>query len=195
MYVLKYFFSMNLDYIANMKERRQILLGTLLGKSFIVRLKGRNCFLTAPESLDLNWLNYKANIIDSEKNVFIKDGKRFLWRSRCGIFWNDVYKEFYKNNKKNIEMRILDELRDIGLCAWFLDKGKFKRGKLWLGTTVFGKKGNEVIARYFNEVGMPCKMQPDRNTAKIVFSKYGTKVFIDTIIGACPKFMYYRIDP
>jgi len=177
-----------------MTEQRQIIIGTLLGKSFIVKLKGRSCFLTIPESLDINWINYKAIIIDPEKKAFIKDNKRFLWRSKCGEYWNQIYDEFYNKGQKTIKMSILDELRDIGLATWFLDKGRFIKNRLCLGTTAF-REGNKTIAQYFNEVGMPCEIWPQRDTAKILFSDFGTKVFVDTIIRAVPQFMYYRISP
>jgi hypothetical protein len=177
------------------REQRQIIIGTLLGKSFIVKLKGRNCFLTMPESQDINWLNYKANIIDDSKNVFIKDKKRILWRSKCKICWNQLHDEIYENNKKIVKMKMLDELRDDGLCAWFLDKGKFLKKQVCLGTTAFGLKGNKIIAQYFNEVGIPCKIKKERNTGKILFTKKGTEIFLATIVRAVPQFMYYRMEP
>ena len=176
-------------------EQRQIILGTLLGKSYIVKLKGRNCFITIPESSDINWLNYKASIIDNSKNVFIRDNKRLLWRSRCRLSWNQIYEEFYKNGVKKVTMPILDELRDVGLCTWFLDKGKFIKGQVCLGTTVFGLKGNKIIYQYFNEVGIPCEIKKERDTGKILFTKKGTEVFLATIVRASPQFMYYRMEP
>lgn len=176
-------------------EQRQITIGTLLGKSFIVKLKGRNCFITIPESQDINWLNYKTNIVDNLKNVFIKDNKRVLWRSRCNIYWNKIYEEFYENGKKTIKMKILDELRDNGLCTWFLDKGIFIKNQICLGTTVFGLQGNKIIHQYFNEVGIPCEIKKERNTGKILFTKKGTEVLLATIVRAAPEFMYYRMEP
>lgn len=175
------------------KEQKQIIFGTLLGKAYITQIKRSNYFFTIPESKDLNWLAYKAFIIEKERKTLIKDGKRFVWRSSCNPIWNKIREEFYDNSGKKIKMSLLDQLCDDGLSTWFLDRGKIVGGKLHLGTTVFGYEDNLTIARYFNEVGIPCEVKKERNTAKIIFTKEGTKIFLATISGAVPQFMYYRL--
>lgn len=175
------------------KEQRQIIFGTLLGKSYITQIKRSNYFLTIPESKDLNWLSYKVLIIEESKKNLIKDGKRFIWRSKCSPMWNKIRQEFYDNNGKTIKMSILDQLCDDGLSTWFLDRGEFIGKRVCLGTTAFGYDNNLIIARYFNEVGIPCDIKKERNTAKILFTKEGTKVFLNTIVNAVPECMFYRL--
>jgi hypothetical protein len=173
------------------KQQRQTVIGTLLGKSYITLPKRKNCFLTIPEAEDINWLRYKALIIGG-KDTIIEDKNRFIWRSKCGVEWNDIRQEFY-DDKKKVTMKILDELCDEGLCTWFLDRGKIHRKTLILGTTVFGFEGNLIIHRFFNEVGMPCYIKKERETGKICFTEEGTKTFIGTIRRAIPEFMKHRL--
>jgi hypothetical protein len=177
------------------KQQEQVIFGSLLGNAYIVRPKlGKNSFLAIPEKKNKDWLAYKAFIINKTKNKFIKDTNRLIWRSPCDCVWNQFYNQFY-NKKKTIRMDILDRLYNIALSTWFLDKGFFLGTKICLRTTAFGWEGNEVIARYFNEVGIPCKIRKERNTGKILFTEEGTRVFIDTIINEVPKFMLYRLEP
>jgi hypothetical protein len=179
------------------KLQRQTILGTLLGYGFITKPKlGKNYFLTIPEKHDKNWLAYKAHLIDKTKKTFIQDSNRWVWRSRCREIWNDMYAEFYESGKKIIKMPILDQLFDIALATWFLDKGYFIKDRICLRTTVFGWEGNQTIHRYFNEVGISCKLRKERETGKILFTKEGTQVFLNTIVSQIPKFMLYRLkDP
>jgi hypothetical protein len=176
------------------RQQRQIVLCTLLGKAFITKpVTAKNRFLTIPESEDENWLRYKAFLIDKRKTTTIKDGKRLLWRSSCDPMWDEIYHEFYSKSGKTIKMEILDGLYDEGLSIWFLDKGCFKQGKACLRTTCFGYEGNLIIERYFNEVGMPCSIQKERKTGRILFTEGGTKAFIGTIKHMVPQWMLYRL--
>ncbi len=175
------------------KQQRQIVIGSLLGKAYITKINRKNYFLTIPESVDINWLRYKAIILGGTDGDFVKDGKRTLWRSKCDPIWNKIREEFYDNCSKTITMRILDELYDEGLCVWFLDRGSFLNRKLLLRTTSFGENGNIIIAKYFNEVGIPCEIKKERNTGKILFTDKGTFEFLKLVRRVIPNFMSYRL--
>jgi hypothetical protein len=173
-----------------MRQRQQIILGSLLGKGFISQPNRKNKFLTITESKNLDWLKYKAVIIDSRRSIILKSNKRFIWKSSNTVEWQNYHNLFYQNNKKCITTHILDQLFDEGLATWFLDKGCFIDRKICLRTTIFGLDGNQIIERYFNEVGMQCRIWKDKGTGKIVFSKKGSEIFLSTIGQVLPKFMY-----
>lgn len=177
------------------QQQSQIIIGTLLGKSYITKPRGKTCFLTIPEQDDLNWLKYKAYILDPQKKTLITSGKRTLWRSSSDPIWSHIRSQFYNGGGKIVRAEILEPMHAEAFATWFLDKGFWSRGRICLKTTAYGIEGNKIINRYFNEVDCHCVIRKDRGTARIMFTREGTKVFLKTIVNYIPKFMYYRLEP
>jgi len=177
------------------QQQSQIIIGTMLGKSYITKPKGKTCFLTIPEQHDLNWLKYKAYILEPNKKTLIKNGNRTLWRSSSDPVWHIVRSQFYNNDNKMVKMELLDPCTAEGLAVWFLDKGFWNKGRIGLRTTVYGVEGNAIIHRYFNEVNLQCVIRKDRGTARILFTKKGTIAYLKTIANYVPKFMRPRLEP
>ena len=89
----------------------------------------------------------------------------------------------------------MNQLGDLALATWFLDKGFFiSRKRICFRTTSFGMKGNHVIKRFFNEVEVPCEIRKERNTGRIVFTQQGTLNLLKIIVPSIPDFMYYRLE-
>jgi len=66
------------------------------------------------------------------------------------------------------------------LATWFSDGGsKTGRNKknAYINTTKFGEEGTQTILRYFQEIGMDCTVNHDKNRLKVLFSVDGTGVF------------------
>jgi len=177
------------------KEQRQIIYGSLLGNGYISSPKTAiNKFLTISGNRDLDWLKYKAFKIQRDRGLLVRDNNRWLWRSSCNPVWNEMYDKFYGPKGKMVKMEILDSLCDDALSVWFLDKGFFaSKFRICLRTTAFGYKGNLIMRRFFNEVGIPCEIRKERNTGRILFTEAGTKIFINTIRRVVPEFMAYRL--
>lgn len=134
---------------------KQIIMGTILGGSSLIRPKnGKNCHLFMRSS-NHKWLRYKATELEpfSSPNPFNLDGKTLRWHSSCYPIFNDFYNLFYQDKKKTIKMEILDSLRDIGLAVWFGDCGRIVKDKVIINTNCFGLEGNRIIQQYFKEVG------------------------------------------
>lgn len=178
------------------KEQLQIIYGSLLGGAYISSPKTAvNRFLTIPSIKgDLDWLKYKAFKIQRARGLLVQDRERWVWRSTCNPFWNEMYDKFYDLNGKMVKMEIMDSLCDDALAVWFLDKGFFaSKNRICLRTTRFGYEGNLIMRQFFNEVGIPCEIRKERNTGRILFTEAGTRIFIDTIRRVVPEFMAYRL--
>lgn len=176
----------------------QILLGTILGGSSLVRPpKGRNYYLSM-QSKNSQWLQWKADYMPHYFNDYKMRlyGSTYRCNSICCRKLTDLYGLLYKDNERNITMSILDILQDTGLAIWFLDGGsKTGRGKrnAYLNTTRFGYEGTKIIRQYFNEVNMNCEINRDKKRWKVLFTVEGTICFLKTIAHQFPNFMYNRL--
>lgn len=176
----------------------QVLIGTVLGGSSLVKPpKGVNYYLSM-RSQDQKWLEYKMLEMHSFFPVvkFHKYGTTFRCNSCCHPKISNLYEKIYKNQKREIQMETLDLLTDTAIAVWFLDSGsKTGRSKknAYINTTKFGQEGSQVILKYFNEIGMPCNINHDGNRLKVLFSVQGTEVLLKTIAHRFPTFMYHRI--
>src|SRR5581483_2301925 len=135
--------------------QRQIILGTVLGGSSLVKpKKGRNCYLFM-RSADKSWLKYKAEELASfaSQRPFTIEGNTLRWHSNCYPVFSDYYEKFYKDDKKVVTMDLLDSLRDIGFAIWYGDSGKLKSGQVLLNTNKFGEEGTKIISDYFQQAG------------------------------------------
>lgn len=176
----------------------QVLLGTILGGSSLVRPpKGRNYYVSM-RSNNERWLQWKA---DSMPRYF-KNQKMRLYgqthrcNSSCCEELTELYSTLYSGNERRITMQILDVLQDTGLAVWFLDGGsKTGRGRknAYLNTTRFGYEGTQIVQQYFTEVEMDCTINRDKDRWKILFTVEGTVCLLKTIAHRFPNFMYDRL--
>lgn len=178
--------------------QNQVLLGTILGGSSLVKPpKGKNYYLSM-RSKDEKWLQYKM----AEMFSYFRKPKLHLYNntyranSSCSLKLTEIQSLLYTGNKRTVDMDMLNILRDIGIAVWFLDGGsKTGRGRknAYINTTKFGEDGTKVVLQYFNEVGMACRINRDGNRLKILFTVDGTTVLFKTIAHRFPRFMYHRL--
>jgi hypothetical protein len=177
---------------------RQIIIGTVLGGSSLVKPnKGRNCYLFM-RSADKNWLNYKAGelLSLSSQRPFTQEGNTLRWHSNCYPIFTEYYNKFYGSGKKLVKMDILDALRDIGLAIWYGDCGKFKKGKVVLNTNKFGEDGTQIISNYFREAGIgETSLTKERKYIRLSFSEEATDKFLLVLASRLPDFMHPKLLP
>lgn len=178
--------------------QRQIIIGTILGGSSIVKPKGgRNCYLFM-RSANRNWLNYKAKELFSlgSQRPFTQEGNTIRWHSNCYPIFTEYHNLFYINDKKSVKMEVLDILRDIGLAIWYGDAGKLEKDKVVLNTNKFGEEGNEIIANYFEQAQIgktiPTK---ERKYCRLVFTKEATHNFLVLVADRLPDFLHSQLLP
>lgn len=178
--------------------QKQIVLGGLLGNSYIC--KGRkNDYLCIRHSVNhLPWLRSKALELKdySAKTPWYQYETTCTWRSRSDSIFSEFRKLCYPNGEKEVSMKWLDPLRDIAIAIWYGDSGCLtgRNGKnACLRTQSFGLDGNNIIAKYFNEVGLSCGINKSRKSYVIVFSVKGTKKLMDLISPCLPNSRYFKL--
>jgi hypothetical protein len=129
----------------------------------------------------------------SRKTAYYYKGNIVGWRSICSPIWMEFKKLCYKDKIKTITMEWLDQLRAIGLAVWYGDSGCLvghHKKNACLRTQSFGKTGNEIIAEYFNGVGLPCNINKSKKSYIIVFSVKGTHSFLKLVAPFIHPSMY-----
>lgn len=166
-------------------DQRQIILGTILGGSSIVKpSKGRNCYLSMRSNNPI-WIQCKAQELISfvpETPLLKHQGNYYRWHSKCSPLFNDFYDLFYKDGEKSVSMETLDEIRDIGLAVWYLDCGKLIDGKIEM--KLFGFPDKSVIQRYFEVIGLNNNLVK----TKLMFEKAESERFLKVISEYMPSF-------
>lgn len=176
--------------------QRQIVMGTILGGSSIVKpVKGRNCYLFM-RSRYRDWLVYKSQELKefASQRPFTEEGNTLRWHSNCYPVFNDFRDMFYSQGEdKVIRMEVLDQLRDIGLAVWYGDCGRVKSSKVILNTHKFGEEGSKLVEKYFNEVDIECKIVTERSNFRIQMTNTGSERFLLTIAHRLPDFMHSKL--
>lgn len=178
--------------------QHQILIGTILGGSSLVKPpKGKNYYLSM-RSNNKEWLEYKMQQMpDFFKSSSVhKYGSTYRCNSSCTSDLTNIKNILYSGPDRKITMEILDSLRDIAIAIWFLDGGgKTGRNKknAYLNTTKFGPKGSKTINQYFNEIDIKCNINHDGKRLKVLFSVDSTISLFKIIAHHFPQFMEYRL--
>jgi hypothetical protein len=178
--------------------QRQIILGTVLGGSSIVRPSGgKNSYLSMRGS-NAYWLEYKSYELKelASPNPFLieKENRYFRWHSLCYPVFNEFHTLFYRDRKKRVEMSVLNELRDIGLAVWFVDGGRYERRHVVLNTTSFGWEGSETICGFFNEITLPASIKQKGNSFRVQLEPNASIKFLKTIAHRVPQFMHHHLE-
>lgn len=180
-------------------RKRQIIIGTVLGGSSLIR-RGNNRFhhlaMASQESL---WLEYKMQELCHifPKHSLQLDKKTYRCVSITDEELTDIHELMFRNGKRCITTDLLDSILDITLAMWYLDGGgKTGRNKknAYLNTTRFGVEGTNLIAGYFSDMlGWECSVSNMSTRSRIVFSVESTCALFKTITHLFPKFMHHRI--
>jgi LAGLIDADG DNA endonuclease family len=179
-------------------DHKQILLGSLLGGSYICQ-GTKNCYLCMRHSINhLPWLQSKADELKeyASANPWYVSKNTATWRSVSDPVFTELKQFCYSNGKKEVHMEWLDKLRDIAIAVWYGDSGalvgrKFRNA--CLRTQSFGQDGNKIIEKYFNEVGLSCHLNKSRNSYIVVFTVHGTESLIKMIAPCLPKNRYGKL--
>lgn len=180
------------------KNQEQILYGTILGGSSVIKPeRGKNCYL-AMRDRDFNWLMYKTEeltpFFKMDSGVVKKDKNTYRCYSVAFPIFNTVYKTFYKAGQKVITRETLEILNDLAWMTWFVDAGRKSKRKAYLRTHKFGEDGTKIICDYFNSLDCDCSAHLCRGRYEIVFSNNGAHELLSTISHRMPKFIQDRFD-
>lgn len=163
------------------EKQRQVIYGTILGGSSIVKpKKGRNAYLSMRGG-DLKWIKIKSQELLEflPQNPLFEFNNYFRWHSICSPVFNEFYDLFYLNGEKIVREEILNSLQVIGLTVWFVDCGKIKDDKIVMNLNIKDKKN---IERYFLDLDFKFKI-----SNKIEFDEDSSKKFMKIIGESVPK--------
>lgn len=175
-------------------NQKQILYGTILGGSSLIRpLKGKNCYL-AMRDRDYNWLRYK---IEELKNFFKMDSKvikqdKNTYRSYSIAY--PVFNEIHDDFATGINENVLDLLNDVAWMVWFIDAGNLNKNKAYLRTTKFKEAGTQLIQKYFCSLDCDCAIRCQDNSYSLVFTENGTQELFKIISHRMPRFILDRFS-
>jgi hypothetical protein len=176
--------------------QKQILGGTILGGSSIVKTKNsKNCFLSM-RSNNYNWLAYKILELEclfkKDINLIVKDKNTYRGHSLSLPIFNFFHNNYYVNGKKKVDLKTLDGLNDAAWMIWFCDAGKVEKNKVILKTTLFGEKCSKIIHKYFKSFDINCDLKHKNNSYYIEF--VDAEKYLKVFAHRMPNFMLEKLN-
>lgn len=178
-------------------RERNIIMGTILGGSSIVRpTKGRNCYLSM-RSKDLNWLRWKATELEQFASCDpITVEKTNRWHSICYPVFNEFRDLFYtESNDRKLDGSTLDLLQDLALAVWFADCGKYVDGKVMLNTHIWKEEGSHKVVEYFKCLDWNSEVCTERKNFRVRISEQSSKDFLKITMPHLPHFFIEQATP
>jgi len=179
-------------------HQNQIIIGTILGGSSLTKpKKGKNYHLMMRGG-NPYWLDYKVlelrELCSPNSYLCERKTKYVRWHSYSFPIFTEMRQWFYsEDGSRKIEMKVLDKLRDIGLCIWYLDCGWVEKGQVHINTTLHGEQGSETICRYFNEISLPAEIKQVAKSKRIILTRLASQKLLSFIVKKTPKFMLPRL--
>ena len=178
-------------------REKQIVLGTLLGNSSIIfPNKSKYPHLQMRESISKggNWIRCKAHELKkfSRPKSFIADKDSYRWNSISNVCWKQFHNMCYKEDEKVICSKWLDQLQDLGMACWFMDKGELKTNSCHLRISRLNKESVDDIKNYFEIIGIPGDVKNIGGSRVLQFTKENQIKFLKTIQHQLP--LYYRLQ-
>lgn len=174
----------------------QIIKGTILGGSSIVRPNGgKNCYLSM-RNKDGFWLDYKSSeLMDLSSRTPVTIEKTNRWHSLCYPVFSEIHELFYKGKDRNLSCENLDklQLKDIAFMVWFMDAGKHEKNVITLNTHIWGEKGSEAIVDYFNLCGYNSEIFQERKNYRVRLDSASTVQFLKMIAPLYPSYFSRKI--
>jgi hypothetical protein len=189
----------NLRQLALANKEKQVVLGSLLGNSSIIKpKKSRNPHFQMRESISKggNWIRCKAHelVKFSRGKSFVQDRDSYRWNSISNQCWKNYHELCYRGNKKFVSMQWLDQLQDYGLACWFLDKGEIRERSLYIRISRFDKKSVENIVKYFEIIGIPVQVKKFGGSKILHFNQESKVKFLKLISHRFPLYYIQQIS-
>lgn len=176
----------------------QVLTGTILGGSSIVKpVRGRSCYLSM-RSKDTIWLRWKATELAKFASVdpFTEDKNGTMrWHSLCYPIFNEFRDNFYDDKDRKLRLEHIEGLVDIGLLTWWCDTGKMKDGCAIFNTHIWGEEGSNIVVEYFTLLDWKSEVHRERKSFRVKLDKDSTLEMLATIKPHMPHFMAIRANP
>jgi len=178
-------------------REKQYVLGTLLGTSSLIWPKNaKNPHLQMRESKSKGgeWLRCKAEELKrfNRKKSFILDKDSFRWNSVSDPCWKDLFNLTYKNNEKTITSQWLDKLQDIGIMAWFIDKGQINYKNCTIRISRLNKESVDACIEYFKIIDIPTIVKKNGGSTVLSFEGNSKEKLLKLVSPCLPAFLRNR---
>ncbi len=175
-------------------REKQYVLGTMLGTSSIIWAKNsKTPHLQMRESICKggHWLRCKAEELKkfSRPKSFILDKYSFRWNSVADYCWRDFYDMCYKDGVKTINSKWLDQLQDIGIAVWMIDKGQINSKNCYIRVSRLTNESIETCLEYFRLIDIPCSYKKIGGSHTLFFEKESYKKIIRLISPCFPAYL------
>lgn len=170
-------------------REKQFILGSMLGNSSVIFPKNSvSPHLQMRESVKKGgtWLRCKAEELKrfSRQKSFISDKDSYRWNSITNACWDYFYSLCYNNNKKQVTFEWLDQLQDLGLAVWFLDKGQILMKSCYIRVSRLDKKSLNTFVKYFEIIDIPCALKKHGGSTVLNFDK-DSRTKLLKLVGPC----------
>jgi len=166
-----------------------IVKGTILGGSSLVKSKsGKKCYLSMRGKNGF-WLDFKSaelKVFSSDTPVTIEKTNR--WHSLCYPYFDEIRPLFYTDQKRHLNIDVLNGLRDIAYMIWYGDAGSYKNNQITFNTHIWGEQGTETINRYFNEIGFSSEIVLKQKYFRVRLDETSSKQILKIISPHFPNF-------
>lgn len=177
------------------ERERDIIKGTVLGGSSIIKPSGgKNCYLSM-RSKDGQWLDFKAhelNGLSSQEPVTIEKTNR--WHSLCYPIFNDIRSLFWDKKERKISDKAFEGISFVSYMIWFGDAGIYKNGIVVLNTHVWGEEGTNKIVKHLNSVNYNASVFLERKNFRVKLSNESSFNFMRSISVFFPHFLAAKIS-
>ena len=176
-------------------RQRQIIIGTILGGSSIVKPSGgRNSYLSM-RGKDADWLEYKAielKGLTSNKPFTIEKTNR--WHSLCYPLFNEYRDMFYSKGQRKLTLNVLEEcyLSDIAFSIWYGDCCKYDRGHIIINTHIWKESGTKAVVKFFDLMDMKAEVYMERSRFRVKLDEVATREIMKLIQPHLPYFYVTR---
>ena len=94
---------------------------------------------------------------------------------------------FYHGKNRCLREECLNLLHDSSLAIWFGDAGKCKGDRVFLNTNIWGKRGTELVAGYFESLDWKTEIVMERKNYRVRMDKDSSEEFLKLVGPYLPK--------
>ncbi|MBI3035149.1 hypothetical protein HYY71_02400 [Candidatus Woesearchaeota archaeon] len=194
------------------EDVKQVLLGSLLGDGSLKICKGgKNAYYYELHGLKqkeyLIWKDQFLNIFNTKFYQYSTYDKRtcktydsiLIW-SKVNPILTDYHKVLYKNRRKNITKKFLNEFNVLGLAIWYMDDGYYHYGdgRCGFGTDSFNYSEHIIIKNWLKKrFGIDSQIHKRTKNNSFCYTIILPKIQADKFLKMIKSFvvpsLYYKL--
>jgi len=188
------------------QEEHDLIIGSLMGDASVRQREKNSCFRFSHSIVQKDYCDFKKSIlgnfnISEFREVKRKIGEKFIYAvdfsTKTHSVFNYYRNLFYKNGRKVIDKKILEQLNPRSLAIWICDDGSYSNTQdyIILCTNSYSLEEHNLIKGFFEKrFGLsPTIGFRDNKYYYLRFKKEDTQKLIKIIKPFIPESMKYKI--